>query len=219
MRSRVERGISLGAQVADIIRQRIVRGELAQGDRLTEESVAEEFGVSRGPVRDAVSQLVYEGLVEVRRPRGIYIKGLTDADVEQLYSLRAALEQLAVARAMSVESDEAWRPAEQLVERMEKAADDGDHREFQRADIAFHSMFYELADHPRLLATWRQYEPTIAALLEVTINHDEDLSESAAAHRVLYGLVRAGDPGAAAEELRDHLARAEERMRLEVAAR
>ena len=109
MRDKVERGVSLGTQVADIIRQRIVRGELQAGDRLTEEGVAEEFQVSRGPVRDAVSQLSYEGLVEVRRPRGIYILGLSADDVEQLYSLRGALERLAVQRAMDVTDDEPWR--------------------------------------------------------------------------------------------------------------
>ena len=218
MRDTVRRGAALGEQVADIIRRRIVNGELVPGDRLTEEGVAEEFGVSRGPVRDAVSQLVYEGLVELRRPRGIYIRGLTVEDIEQLYSLRAALEQLAVKRAMAAD-DERWRPAEELTERMARAADSGDHGEFYRADVAFHSMFYELANHPRLLATWRQYEPTFTALLDVTINHDEDLHESAQSHRELYDIIRSGDAAAVARELDDHLRRAEGRMRLELAAR
>lgn len=218
MRDIVERGTSLGEQVADILRRRIVRGELTQGDRLTEEGVAEEFGVSRGPVRDAVSLLVHEGLVETRRPRGIYIRGLTLDDIEQLYSLRGALEQLAVGRALHGDG-KAWGAVERLVERMERAADAGDHADFYRADVEFHSSFYELADHPRLLSTWRQYEPTFKALLEVTINHDEDLHESAGSHRALFGLIRAGDAEAVSLELADHLQRAEERMRLELAAR
>ena len=79
----VQRAASLGQQIADIIRQRIVRGELQPGDRLTEESLADEFQVSRGPVRDAITQLSFEKLVEVHKPRGIYIVGLTDDDVEQ----------------------------------------------------------------------------------------------------------------------------------------
>lgn len=214
----VSRGASLGAQVADIIRRRIVRGELAQGDRLTEEGVAEEFGVSRGPVRDAVSLLVNEGLVETRRPRGIYVRGLTLDDIEQLYSLRAALEQLAVSRAMRVEGTD-WRQVGALVEQMNEAAESGDHAAFYRADVNFHSVFYELAQHPRLLATWRQYEPTFKALLEVTINHDEDLHESAQSHRELFDLIVAGDAERVAAELADHLERAEERMRLELDAR
>ncbi|GLJ62918.1 GntR family transcriptional regulator [Microbacterium sp. JZ70] len=219
MRDKVERGVSLGTQVADIIRQRIVRGELQAGDRLTEEGVAEEFQVSRGPVRDAVSQLSYEGLVEVRRPRGIYILGLSADDVEQLYSLRGALERLAVQRAMDVTDDEPWRRVWQCVERMAVAADEGDHPAFQKADVEFHSLFYEMARHPRLLATWRQYEPTFAALLDVTINHDDDLHESSEAHRRLYDVLRSGDRAAAEAELIEHLRGAEERMRLELVAR
>jgi len=219
MRDGVERGETLGSQLASVLRHRIVRGDLQAGERITEEAVAEEFDVSRGPVRDAVSQLAYEGLVEIRRPRGVYVVGLSLDDVEQLYSLRGALEQLALRRAMDITDDAAWRAVETCVERMAVAADRGDHADFQRADLAFHTLFYELARHPRLLATWRQYEPTFSALLEVTINHDDDLHESAQSHRVLYGLARSGDPDRAAAELADHLARAEARMRLELAAR
>lgn len=218
MQDAVWRAASLGEQVADIIRRRIVRGELAQGDRLTEEGVAEEFGVSRGPVRDAVSLLVYEGLVESRRPRGIYVRGLTLDDIEQLYSLRGALEQLALRRALMAGA-ETWRPVGEHVERMERAADASNHAEFYRADVDFHSAFYELAGHSRLLATWRQYEPTFKALLEVTINHDEDLHESAESHRALYELILGGDADRVADALADHLERAEARMRAELTSR
>ena len=78
----VKRAESLGAQVARVLRQRIVRGDLAPGTRITEEALAEEFDVSRGPIRDALTQLSFENLVEVQRPRGVYITGLTKDDVD-----------------------------------------------------------------------------------------------------------------------------------------
>ncbi len=215
----VQRTVPLGTQVAAILRTRIVRGELAPGERLTEEALADEFGVSRGPVRDAVTQLSYERLVEVQKPRGIYVTGLTDDDVEQLYSLRGALEQLAMKRAMMVTDDARWAPALADVERMARAADDGDHAAFLAADMRFHDLLYELADHPRLRAAWQQYALTWEALLQVTVNHDRDLHESADAHRRLYEVMRAGDPVIAAAELQGHLAGAEKRMRLELDAR
>lgn len=215
----VQRAATLGQQIADIIRQRIVRGELRPGDRLTEEGLAEEFEVSRGPVRDAVTQLSYEMLVRVQKPRGIYIVGLTDDDVDQLYSLRAALEQLALERAMRVHDDARWRPMRESVTRMTAAADTGDHAAFLAADLDFHSQIYALADHPRLHGAWRQYLPTFEALLEVTINHDDDLHDSAADHDRLYAMMRTARPSEAAAVLAAHLRGAHDRMSAELAER
>ena len=215
----VQRATSLGQQVADILRQRIVRRELRAGDRLTEEGLAEEFAVSRGPVRDAVTQLLFEKLVRVQKPRGIYIVGLSHDDVDQLYSLRAALERLALEKAMRVTDDQRWRPMRDAVTRMAEAADRGDHSGFLAADLDFHTQIYELADHPRLEGVWRQYLPTFEALLEVTINHDEDLHDSAADHDRLYVVMRAGDVSVAAEVLAQHLGGAHARMTEELAER
>lgn len=215
----VQRAASLGQQVADILRRRIVRGELAPGDRLTEEGLAEEFSVSRGPVRDAITQLSFEKLVRVQKPRGIYIVGLTDDDVDQLYSLRAALEQLALSRAMKVDDDGRWGPMRHAVTRMLDAADAGDHADFLAADLDFHSQIYALADHERLEGAWRQYRPTYESLLEVTINHDADLHDSAADHDRLYIVMRSGDHEKAARVLDEHLQGAHARMTLEMAER
>lgn len=215
----LQRAVSLGDQVAADLRQRIVRGELTSGERLTEEALAEEFAVSRGPIRDALTQLSFEKLVVVNRPGGVFIVGLTDEDVEQLYSLRGALEQLAIRRAMRVTDEGRWAPSQDAVARMLHAADARDPSEFGRADLAFHSHIYELADHPRLLSAWQQYLPTFAALLDVTINHDKDLHDSAEDHQRLYDVMRAGDVDVAASVLTEHLDGAEERMSLELAAR
>lgn len=219
MTQTVTRGESLGAQVARVLRQRIVRGELAPGARLTEEALAEEFAVSRGPVRDALTQLSFEKLVEVQRPRGVYIVGLTSDDVDQLYSLRGALEQLALSRAMRVDDNDRWQPMADAVQRMAEAADAGDHAAFVTADLDFHSQIYALADHPRLEGAWNQYLPTFTALLEVTINHDEDLHESSDDHVKLLDVMRTGAPEDAAAVLSAHLDGARERMLHEVGSR
>ncbi|MFK0239873.1 GntR family transcriptional regulator [Microbacterium sp. NPDC090281] len=219
MTQSVKRGESLGAQVAQVLRHRIVSGELAPGARITEEALAEEFSVSRGPVRDALTQLSFEKLVEVQRPRGVYIVGLTRDDVDQLYSLRGALEQLALSRAMRVDDDARWTAMAAAVGRMGEAADAGDHAAFVAADLEFHTQIYALADHPRLEGAWNQYLPTFTALLEVTINHDEDLHESSGDHVKLMDVMRSGTPTQAAKVLTEHLDGARERMLSEIAAR
>lgn len=219
MSQTVKRGESLGVQVANVLRQRIVRGDLAPGERITEESLAEEFEVSRGPIRDALTQLSFERLVSIARPRGVFVVGLSGDDVDQLYSLREALEQLALARAMRVAEESRWAAMAASVDRMTEAADLGDHAAFLAADLDFHTSIYALADHPRLEAAWRLYLPTFATLLEVTVNHDEDLHESADAHVRLYRIMRGDDVDAASEELKSHLANAQARMREELDAR
>lgn len=219
MTQTVKRGESLGAQVAQVLRHRIVRGELAPGTRITEEALADEFSVSRGPIRDALTQLSFEKLVEMQRPRGVYITGLTRDDVDQLYSLRGALEQLALSRAVRVSDDERWSAMGASVHRMTEAADSGDHASFVTADLEFHSQIYALADHPRLQGAWNQYLPTFAALLEVTINHDEDLHESASDHARLMEVMRGGDTADAAAVLSAHLDGARDRMLSEIAER
>lgn len=219
MTQSVKRGESLGAQVAQVLRKRIVRGELARGARITEEALAEEFSVSRGPIRDALTQLSFEKLVEVQRPRGVYIVGLTPDDVEQLYSLRGALEQLALAQAMRVEDESRWVAMAATVDRMADAADAGDHAAFVAADLEFHSQIYALADHPRLEGAWSQYLPTFAALLEVTINHDNDLHESSDDHVALMKVMRTGTPEQASSVLTAHLDGARDRMLSEISTR
>lgn len=208
----VIRGESLGAQVANVLRQRIVRGELEPGERITEEALAEEFAVSRGPVRDALTQLSFEKLVRIQRPRGVFVVGLTGDDVDQLYSLRGALEQLALSRAIRVDDDARWRTMADAVQRMVDAADARDHAAFVQADLDFHSQIYALADHPRLEGAWRQYLPTFTALLDVTINHDDDLHDSAHDHVMLMDVMRSGDGARAADVLTAHLDGARDRM-------
>ncbi|UJP09737.1 GntR family transcriptional regulator [Microbacterium sp. KUDC0406] len=194
-------------------------GDLAPGERITEEALAEEFAVSRGPVRDALTQLSFEKLVRIQRPRGVFVVGLTNDDVDQLYSLRGALEQLALSRAVRVEDDARWRAMAAAVQRMADAADAGDHAAFVAADLDFHSQIYVLADHPRLEGAWNQYLPTFTALLDVTINHDADLHDSAGDHVLLMDVMRSGDPDEAAAVLTAHLDGARDRMLSELDAR
>lgn len=120
---------------------------------------------------------------------------------------------------MRVDDDTRWESVRRAVRRMRDAADQGDHATFLQADLDFHSQLYVLADHPRLAAVWGQYLPTFTALLEVTINHDDDLHESGADHERLYDLLRGGEISVASAALEEHLGGAARRMREELVTR
>ena len=186
------RAVALGDQLAELLRGRIVRGDLAPGTHLVEDSLAVEHDVSRGPVRDALRILTGEGLLEARR-RGYYVRGFTHNDIDELYQIREAAEQLACRLALQGATQEGWSAARRHLEVMRLSADAGDQHTYAKADLAFHTEFYVLSGNARLLALWRQYQPTFATLLDVTNAQDADLHPSFEDHVTLMALAETGD--------------------------
>lgn len=207
----------LGEQLLDQLRALIVRGELAAGTHLVEGWMAERFGVSRGPVRDALKQLEIEGLVETRK-RGVSVRGLTDTDIAELYAVRGALEGLAVREAIARPADADWRPLDDAVAVMREAAAAADQARFGAADLDFHSGFYTVAANRRLAATWALHRPLFAAMLSVT-NTDRDLEPVAQDHADLAAVVRSGEVEPALAALAVHLEGSCSHMRTFLAGR
>ncbi|MGM7670467.1 GntR family transcriptional regulator [Microbacterium sp. A93] len=202
---------ALGTQVANHIRDAIVRGDLEAGERLVETEFADSLNVSRGPVRDGFRILEAEGLI-AKRGQGYLVQSLDERDIRELYSLRSALESLATSMTMALEKTPDLGAMRAVVEAMGKAADAGDSDEFARVDVIFHSMLCDLSGHRRLAAVWRQYEPITMALLRVTVLVDDDLHVTTARHALLIDLIEGGDSAAVLAELEDHLDGSRERM-------
>lgn len=207
----------LGAQLLDQLRAAIVRGRIGPGTHLVEGALADRYGVSRGPVRDALRQLEIEGLVESRK-RGVFVLGLTDTDLVELYAVRRALEGLAVQETIARLAGADWRPVDAAVTAMRAAAADLDPARFGAADLDFHSAFYVIGGNGRLAATWALHRPLFAAMLEVT-NTDRDLEPVAQDHADLAVTIRSGDVGAALSALTAHLDGSCARMRAVLAER
>lgn len=201
---------SLGSQVASHLRDAIVRGELTAGRRLVETELADMLNVSRGPVRDALRILETEGLV-AKRGQGVTVLSLDASDIEELYSLREAIESLALGITMGLLEPD-LSALRQVMRTMRQAAAAGDADAFTKADAAFHATLCELSGHRRAAAIWQQLEPTAVALLRVTIMQDTDLHQTAEKHQLLLELVAAGDPEPALEELHRHLTGSRDRM-------
>ncbi|MGP5129748.1 GntR family transcriptional regulator [Brachybacterium tyrofermentans] len=200
----------LGEHVAQELRRAIISGALAHDTHLVESRLSEMFGVSRGPVRDALTRLSEEGLVESRR-RGTYVRGLSIDDIEELYSLRQLIETDAVLRCIDT-PDADFTPAKDALERMREALSNGDASTFAQADLGFHSSFYTVAGHRRIEAIWLQYRPTFAGMLEVTNAQDDNLTPTMEDHDVLLDSVIAGDRSKALDLLGEHLEGSRRRM-------
>src|SRR5579859_7852287 len=109
---------SLAEDVVDRLREAIYKGQLAPSERLREEVLASFLGLSRGPVREALAQLEREGLV-IRQPnRGATVARLSLEDLEEVYSMRLALEQLAVKQAIRNANTAYFDAMQKVVEEM-----------------------------------------------------------------------------------------------------
>lgn len=204
---------ALGSRVATELRIAIAAGEFAPGARLIEVDLASHFGVSRGPIRDAFRILQAEGLIEPHQPgSGMVVTGIDQDSIIELYSLRGAIEGLAIRLAVARYDEAQMHLIDQLVVQMERAAQNNDPSAFALADVAFHNEICHLSGHKRLTDVWRQHEGIMMTLLRLTISLDQNLSSSTKAHRLLLDLIRGGDEEAAARELLEHLDRSKQRM-------
>jgi len=204
------RPLGLGDQIAYRIRIEIIKGVIPDGTHLAEDSLAERFDVSRGPVRDALRQLEAEGLAESRRKR-IYARSLGMKDIEELYVLREALESLALRLAIENASAKDWDRVQGIVDEMAAAGETDDPERFAAADMDFHTSFYVNSGNRRLLEAWRPYQRTFAILLE--LSDTSDLSSAIADHQGFLDVIRTGDADAAVKRLRLHLTLAKSHVR------
>ena len=208
---RVTRAEALGDQVVAALRSDILTGDLPQGHLLVEAALAESFGVSRGPVRDALRTLAGEGLIAASG-RSYRVVGLDQQDLRDLFALRELLEA-AAAQQCAAENPEGLRQvAEAALEDMRAAAEAGDTDAFASADAAFHSAFFTACGNRRLLAVWEQQVPTFAELFRLTTALDEPLSRSVEWHRQMLDTVYGGDPEAIAAEVRKLVVGGEEQI-------
>lgn len=184
----------LADEVADRIRDAIFDGTYPPGGSLREVELADALGVSRGPVREALLKLEREGLVRGEWHRGTTVTALSEADVAELDSLRAALEQLAVTLVVDRRPDLAAVDA--VVARMGRVADE---HEMVRCDLDFHDAVYAAAGHRRLREAWEAIRSQVHLFLLTRIGVESEgyLAGIPAEHRELAEALRAGDRDAA----------------------
>lgn len=191
-------------RVAGRLRTAIEVGRLQPGQRLVEIELSRELGVSRAPLREALRQLEKEGLVENRPGRGCMVVTFTPADVEEIYSLRSAIEALAARLA-------AARPDPAALDVLEVAAgrlrDPGlKYPDVVELDLEFHDRLCQLPGHRRLYAVFRMLRSQTRMLLTLfgASAHNPDLVVRQ--HRAIVDALRQGDGEAAARAVLTHLA-------------
>ena len=142
------------AHIADALKGAILDGDIPPGTQVTEASLAEQFGVSRGPLREAMRQLIDEGLLVTVPYTGTRIVDLSVKDIREIYSMRVTLEIFAFEQ-MWDRRDEAFRKELQdRHARLTNAIDAQDDRASIHAELQLHGFVYEATKHSILLKTW-----------------------------------------------------------------
>lgn len=134
------------------LREMIVGGELGSGDRLVERDLADRFGISRIPLREAIQQLEREGLVEIFRNRGAVVRTLTESDVNEIYDLRTLLEGDAIYRSVKRMDEETLARAELVHRLLGSASTKPRQGELNRE---FHELLYSQCANERQLRAIR----------------------------------------------------------------
>jgi GntR family transcriptional regulator of gluconate operon len=197
--------------VTEEIRSRILRGEMLPGSRIRETELAEAFGVSRGPVREALRTLEVAGLV-LRMPRqASYVAPVRRQDVDELYTLRTAIEELAIRRALSTPSPGMTEELGASVLALQSALSVGDLGQVVDSDIDFHSVFYNRADHRRLVTLWATLTDPLRIMMRLSSRRsDPDWTTSIGGHLLIAKLAGDGDVDGCVDATVEHLAYARE---------
>lgn len=195
----------LSARIADELRRAILSGELSPGERIRQEEIAEQFGASRIPVREALRILVTDGLVHMVSNSGAWVSSLTQEECSEHYKIRERLEPLLLAYSIPQLTDTDVSELESLVEQMKQS---DDIETFMRLDRQFHWATYARADATtlsdfiqRLWNTTQPYRRVFTRMvrsggIEVTHLEHELLVEAIKrrdieeAERILHGHIR-----------------------------
>jgi len=148
--------LTLRERIADAIRDEIIHGRLKAGERVSEPEVADRYGISRTPVREAFRQLAAEGFIALTPRRGARVTFLTEKDVSEFYELKSLLEGYAARLATNRLQEKDLQKMEQLNDQIERFHERGDLKKIARVHTEFHNIFLEAAGNEQLSSTLQQ---------------------------------------------------------------
>lgn len=205
---------SLAIGVAERLREAILSGHFGPGERLREEALATALGVSRGPIREAFARLEREGLIVIRRNRGAIVAQLAREDLDEVYTLRVAIERLAVQRAIERATDEEIARMQAVVNEIARETARGiTEKRAAELDICFHDLIYQAAHHRRLYDCWATLRPQIHILfLNRNVANPDFRDYAVASHQEIVDALRSRDAHYAVRVIEEHLRGSYERI-------
>jgi DNA-binding GntR family transcriptional regulator len=216
----IEAPRSLTDLVAGRLREAIIDGDFQLGEMISEETLAQSFGVSRTPVRDALTQLQTTGLVEIRAKRGSYVFQPTENDIRAICDFRVVLEVHAAQLSHALDKKGLLADLKAVLAQMVAADAADDSRQYGRADSAFHEALFTRCGNAYVRDAYKLLSGKVAALrTNLSRQFGDARAVSLGEHRKMITLIDRGDFAALHTLLQVHAGRTVDAFRLAVQAR
>ncbi len=196
---------SLTSVVQQELERRIVQGELAPGDKLLEAALAEQLGVSRGPVREAFRMLEEAGLVRQEKNRGVFVRHIPLDEALEIFDLRAMMDEAVGRQLANTITPEQLRQLRGMVDVMERAVKAGDADQYHRLNLEFHDTLVAVAGNRKLCEMYRRLINELSLFRRMNLADSRQLPVSASEHRAIVKTIASGDADAAGLAMRQHV--------------
>lgn len=197
---------SLSAAVVERLREKILSGELQEGEQLRQDAIASEFQISRIPVREALSHLAAEGLITIVANRGAVVSALSPDEIMQLFETRAVLECYMLRCAIANIKEEDFRRAEEILRHYEESLEkDSEVKSWGLWNWSFHSALYEPANRSVMLSFLKTLNMNCDRYTRLHLVFTRDLHRAGQAHRELLEVCKTRDAEAASAALWKHI--------------
>lgn len=210
---------SLPDVIANDLRERILSGDLAEGETIRQEALAADYDVSRMPIRDALKQLESEGLVQLTNNRGATVTQHSAEEIAEIFDLRTLLEVELFRRAIPAMTPDHLSLCQDILTRMEVSYDANDVGHWGALNHQFHAALYAAAD--RSLTNDLLHRVSLQSdryvRIHLSVMHQRDVARKE--HRELLNLAQAGQVDRACALLADHIGRTKQELMAFMAAR
>ncbi len=205
---------SLSAAVVERLTEKILSGELREGEQLRQDAIATEFQISRIPVREALSHLAAEGLITIVANRGAVVSALSPSEIMELFETRAVLECYMLRCAIPNMKEDEFKRAEDILRQYEQSLEnDSEVKSWGRWNWSFHSALYAPANRPVMLSFLKKLNINCDRYTRLHLVFTRDLHRAGQAHRELLDVCKTKDPELASAALWKHITDAGEYLK------
>lgn len=207
-----DRGLS--NWVVTTLRKKILDGEYSPGEKLDQDSIADELNVSRTPIREALKTLASEGFVEILPYHGAYIPSFSKQDIQDVYEVRRIIESEVILQAVPLIPEEGMKRLEGILRQEEESLLDGNEQNYHKADLEFHDLISGYCKNQLLIEILENLNNRILRIRGFALHQSgPHLKMSHEEHKEIYQVMQARDAEKASTLMSDHLKKSAERIK------